>query len=80
MCTITKCFNVSISSCLGGSVQCRRGLYFQHGSYISAWEHISMLILSSHVLPARINTIYKYCQDSLVRCISFYFGVRGYIS
>ena len=40
-------------------VQCRRGLHFQHGLYISALEHARMLILSSYiyVLLAPINTI-----------------------
>ena len=34
-------------------------IIFEHGFYISAWEHIRMLILSIYVI-ACINTIYKY--------------------
>ena len=37
-------------------------IIFEHGRYISALEHTRMLILSSYVLPACINTIYKYGQ------------------
>ena len=33
--------------------QCRRGYYFrEHGCYISALEHVRMLLLSSYVLLA----------------------------
>ena len=35
-------------------------IIFEHGCYISALEHIRMLILSSYILLACINTIYKY--------------------
>ena len=35
-------------------------IIFEHGCYISALEHVRMLILSSYVLLACINTIYKY--------------------
>ena len=35
-------------------------IVFEHGCYISALEHIRMLILSSYVLLECINTIYKY--------------------
>ena len=52
--------NVSISLRLSDPVQCRRGYYFRALHYISALEHIRMLILSINVLPACINTIYKY--------------------
>ena len=52
--------NDSIFLRLCDSVQCRRGYYFEHVSYISALEHIMMLILSSYVLLACINIIYKY--------------------
>ena len=37
-------------------------IVFEHGCYISALEHIRILILSSCVLLACINTIYKYGQ------------------
>ena len=33
---------------------------FEHGRYITALKHIRMLILSSYVLLAGINPIYKY--------------------
>ena len=33
---------------------------FEHGCYISALEHVRMLILSSHVVLACINPVYKY--------------------
>ena len=33
---------------------------FEHGRYISALEHTRMLILSSYILLACINTICKY--------------------
>ena len=35
-------------------------IIFEHGCYISTLEHIMMLILSSYVLLACINTMYKY--------------------
>ena len=35
-------------------------IIFEHGRYISALEHIRMLIFSSYVLLACINTIYKH--------------------
>ena len=35
-------------------------IIFEHGCYISALEYVRMLILSSYVLLACINTIYKY--------------------
>ena len=35
-------------------------IIFEHGCYISALEHIRMLILSSYVLLAYISTIYQY--------------------
>ena len=35
-------------------------IIFKHLCYISALEHIRMLILSSYVLLACINKIYKY--------------------
>ena len=38
----------------------REVIIFEHGCYISAVEHVSMLILSIYVLLARINEIYKY--------------------
>ena len=34
---------------------------FEHGLYISPLKHARLLILSSYVLLASINTIYKYC-------------------
>ena len=40
-------------------MQCRRDYYFYHGLYVSALEHIRMLILSSYVLLACTNRIYK---------------------
>ena len=52
--------NVSIPLRLSDSVRCRRGYFFERGCYISALEHIRMLILSSYVLLACINPIYKY--------------------
>ena len=43
------------------SVQCGRGfIIFEHGRYISALEHVRILILSNYVLLACINAIYKY--------------------
>ena len=35
-------------------------IIFNHGFYISALEHIMMIILGSYVLLACINTIYKF--------------------
>ena len=35
-------------------------IIFEHGRYISAFEHIRMVIFSSNVLLACINTIYKH--------------------
>ena len=35
-------------------------IIFEHGCYISALEHIRMLVLSNYVLITCINTIYKY--------------------
>ena len=53
--------NVSVSLRLSDSVQCRIGFLFpEHGRYISALEHIRMVIFSSNVLLACINTIYKH--------------------
>ena len=52
--------NVSISLRLSDSVKYRRGYYFLAGVYISALEHVRMLILSSYVFLACINAIYKY--------------------
>ena len=50
--------NRSIPSHLSDLVQCRRGLnIFQHGCYISALEHARVLILSSYILLASINTV-----------------------
>ena len=34
----------------------------EHGLYISALEHARLLILSSYVLLASLNTIHKYCH------------------
>ena len=54
------------------------GIILEHRCYISALEHISMLILNSYVLLACINTI----LGDLVRCIgllSFNFGLRSSI-
>ena len=52
--------NISISSCLSDSVQCRRGLHFE--LYISTLEHARMIILICNVPQASINTIYIYCH------------------
>ena len=52
--------NVSISLRLIDFVRCRRGCRFELGCYISALEHVRMLILSSNVILACINAIYKY--------------------
>ena len=49
--------NVLISLCLSDSLQCRRGYYWR---YISDLEDIIMIISSSYVLLACINTNYKY--------------------
>ena len=35
---------------------------FEDGLYISALEHVSMLILIKYFLVACINTTYKYCH------------------
>ena len=43
----------------------------EHGHNISALEDVRMLIISSYVRPACINTIYKCCHAwvvNLVRC------------
>ena len=37
-------------------------IIFKHGRYISALEYTWMLILSSYVLLACLNTTYKYGQ------------------
>ena len=50
----------SISLRLSDSVKCRRGYYFEQGCYISALEHVWMLILSSYVLLAGKNAVNKY--------------------
>ena len=50
---------------------------FERKCYISALEHVKMLILSSYVLLACKNAIYKYGLDELVRCIlSFSFWAK----
>ena len=51
--------NVSIWLRLSDSVKCRIGYFFENGCYISALEHVRMLILGSYVLPACKNAIYK---------------------
>ena len=45
-----------------GVILCSVGevIIFEHGCYISALEHVRMLILSSYVLLACINAVYKY--------------------
>ena len=58
--------NDSISLHLNDSVQCRRGYSFRAWFYISALEYIRTLILSSYVLLACINTIYKYGQSLVI--------------
>ena len=58
--------NVSILIRLSESVQCRRGLYFEPMRYISAMEHVRMLIFSNFVLLACIDTIYKYCHPWMI--------------
>ena len=42
------------------SMSLRLSDIFEHGCYISALEYVRMLILSSYVLLACINAIYKY--------------------
>ena len=39
---------------------------FEHGLYISACENARKLILSDYVLPASVNTIYKYCHAWMI--------------
>ena len=39
---------------------------FEQGQYISALEHTKMLILSSSVLLACINKMYKYCGEWVI--------------
>ena len=41
-------------------------IIFEHRSYISALEHVRMLILNSFVLLACINPIYKYGHAWLI--------------
>ena len=57
---------VSIMLRLSNSVQYIWGYSFEHGCYISALEHIRMLILNSYVLLACINTIYKHGQAYVI--------------
>ena len=45
---------------------------FKLGRYMSALEHVRMLVLSNYFLLACTNAIYKYCYASYV--------VRGCIS
>ena len=52
--------NISISLHSSDSEKCREVIIFEHGCYISALEHVRMLILSSYILLACINAIYKY--------------------
>ena len=47
---------LSDSGCVGEVTS----IIFEHECYISALEHIKMLILSIYVLLACINAIYKY--------------------
>ena len=55
---------------LSDSVESRRGIIFEHGCYISSSERFRMLMLSSYVLLACINAIYKYGHAwELVRCV-----------
>ena len=51
--------NVSVSLRLSDPVQCWIG-FSEHGRYISTLEYIRMVIFSSNVLLACINTIYKH--------------------
>ena len=63
-------------------IQCSVGevIISEPGCYISALEHIRMLILNVYVSLACINTISKYghaCLGDLVRCIlSFTFWAQ----
>ena len=41
-------------------------IIFEHGCYISALEYIRMLMLSSYVLVAGIDTIYKYGHEWVI--------------
>ena len=58
------CFlSASINKCIPKTFpQKRLSLLFAFSLFISAFEHIRMLILSIDVLLACINTIYKYGQ------------------
>ena len=71
--------NKMIQYCYTLAILCSVGevIIFEHGCYISALEHIRMLILSSYVLVA---CIWSRLGD-LVRCIlSLNFGLRSCIS
>ena len=58
-------------------------IIFEHGCYIPALEHITMLILSIYVILACINIIYKYANAWAIRYAVYtvsIFWLRRYIS
>ena len=65
-------------------ILCNAGVAYilEHGCYISALEYVRMLILSTYVLLASINTTDKLSRfGDLASCmLSFNFGVKGSIS
>ena len=43
---------------------------FEHGLYISALEHVRMLILRSYLLLGYINTVWKYCHTWMIKMVN----------
>ena len=66
--SINKMFQYCYFSSYTRVILCSVGevIIFKHGCYISASEHVRMFILSSSVLLACINPIYKYGHAWLI--------------